>query len=272
MQDRPEIKLYLDDHRGIMIPRDFAEGTRRNLLFGVDDDTLAMLTDPDGESYWDAWDDVCRDAFVVLIGSDGNPAAEHAGALAVAKDADLEGRTDARDSVLATIPGLVRYSLYQDGALWLVPEGMSLTDSGSWVYPDEVTDDERDEFTSAYVECALWCGVMDGRSEELNSYDGNDLDDSDLTDAARLQLISDAHAFVESHISDIRRSGLEFSQAGHDFWLTRNRHGAGFWDRKHRGAMEDVALDRLAEASHAYGEMDLILTEPTEDTYQVGVL
>jgi len=38
-------------------------------------------------------------------------------------------------------------------------------------------------------------------------------------------------------------------QGGHDFWLTRNGHGAGFWDR---GA-GDVG-DRLTVAAHAWGE------------------
>ena len=42
---------------------------------------------------------------------------------------------------------------------------------------------------------------------------------------------------------------MEPAQAGHDFWLTRNRHGAGFWDRGlgERG-------QRLTDAAHVYGE------------------
>jgi hypothetical protein len=45
---------------------------------------------------------------------------------------------------------------------------------------------------------------------------------------------------------------FDYSQMGHDFWLTRNRHGAGFWDRG-LGALGD----RLTSAAHAYGEVDL---------------
>lgn len=41
-------------------------------------------------------------------------------------------------------------------------------------------------------------------------------------------------------------------RAGHDFWLTRNGHGAGFWDR----GMGKLG-DRLADAARAYGSVDL---------------
>lgn len=39
---------------------------------------------------------------------------------------------------------------------------------------------------------------------------------------------------------------------GHDFVLTRNHHGAGFWDR----GLGDLG-DRLTKASHPYGEQSL---------------
>ena len=39
--------------------------------------------------------------------------------------------------------------------------------------------------------------------------------------------------------------GYECSQAGRDFWFTRNRHGAGFWDRNLGTAGE--ALTAIAE-------------------------
>lgn len=43
-----------------------------------------------------------------------------------------------------------------------------------------------------------------------------------------------------------------------DFWLTRNRHGAGFWDR---GA-GDVGK-RLTQAAHGFGEQDVVDTGKT---------
>jgi hypothetical protein len=46
---------------------------------------------------------------------------------------------------------------------------------------------------------------------------------------------------------------------GHDFWLTRNGHGAGFWD----GELGDIG-DRLTEASKAFGEVCLTVCDDGE--------
>ena len=43
--------------------------------------------------------------------------------------------------------------------------------------------------------------------------------------------------------------------AGHDFWLTRCGHGAGFWD----GDRPEPAATVLTKASKAYGEVDLYI-------------
>jgi hypothetical protein len=41
----------------------------------------------------------------------------------------------------------------------------------------------------------------------------------------------------------------KLEQFGHDFWLTRNRHGAGFWDRG-LGSLGDA----LSELAHVAGQ------------------
>lgn len=40
---------------------------------------------------------------------------------------------------------------------------------------------------------------------------------------------------------------------GHDFWLTRNGHGSGFWDRD----LPHGAGRVLTDAAHRFGECDL---------------
>jgi hypothetical protein len=50
-------------------------------------------------------------------------------------------------------------------------------------------------------------------------------------------------------------SGDETERAGHDFWLTRNGHGCGFWD----GDWSDEVEQVLTDAAHAYGETDLYI-------------
>ena len=98
---RPEPLLYINDAHGIYVPKVFVEKSKaENLKFeGVDDNVLAeLLIGPDHEHYWDAWDEVCRNATVIT--QDG-----------------------------------VTYSIFQDGDCWLIPSGMqwSVTED-KWVW------------------------------------------------------------------------------------------------------------------------------------------
>jgi hypothetical protein len=67
---------------------------------------------------------------------------------------------------------------------------------------------------------------------------------------------NDCSAFMEENGALIAQAlavdGYSIEQAGHDFWLTRNRHGAGFWDR----GLGEVG-DKLTEAAHSEGGVDL---------------
>ena len=49
-----------------------------------------------------------------------------------------------------------------------------------------------------------------------------------------------------------QHAGYDKDQAGYDFWLTRNHHGAGFWDR----GLDGVGR-ALTDAAHVYGEVNL---------------
>lgn len=104
-----------------------------------------------------------------------------------------------------------------------------------------------DEFTRAYLECALWSSCDDDGEPLDREYSISDIDPEALAG-----MIEDCIDFQASYLDQCRAAGLSDSQSGHDFWLTRNRHGAGFWDR---GIGEAGA--RLTEAAHAYGSCDL---------------
>ena len=61
---------------------------------------------------------------------------------------------------------------------------------------------------------------------------------------------ADLIAYAETiHTTD---GDTPWAWAGHDFALTRNGHGAGFWDR----GLGDLG-DRLADAARVYGEASL---------------
>jgi len=103
-----------------------------------------------------------------------------------------------------------------------------------------------DSFTRAYLECALWASSDD---------DGNPLDDSygidDLSPECVSQAIEDCTAFQTDNADLL--ADLDDEQSGHDFWLTRNHHGAGFWDRGH----PEKISKPLTDASHVYGSVEL---------------
>ena len=53
-------------------------------------------------------------------------------------------------------------------------------------------------------------------------------------------------------------------QAGCDFWLTRNGHGTGFWDRPE--IYGDVLAEKMTKRAEAFGWGDIITNE--EVTYE----
>lgn len=124
---------------------------------------------------------------------------------------------------------------------------------------------KMDAFTRAYFEAALW-----STTDESDEQGGEPLDKnysiSDFADDTRDKMISDCADFQERFgelISDddspkIEQYGRD-EIAGHDFWLTRNGHGAGFWD----GDWPNHG-DELTNASKEYGEFYLYVGDDGE--------
>ena len=126
-----------------------------------------------------------------------------------------------------------------------------------------------DSFTRAYIEAALWSSTdEDGDPLDAN-YSATDLAPQTLAtmveDCAKFQvelasIIATARQKLDSQgelsaadWSDWEGSVSDLELAGHDFWLTRNGHGTGFWD----GDWPDDVGDALTEASKRYREVDL---------------
>lgn len=98
-----------------------------------------------------------------------------------------------------------------------------------------------------YLICALWSSVDDD-GEPLDSVYSID----DISAQTVKQMQNELNDFIESNEDLLIESGQSDEQIGHDFWLTRNGHGAGFWDRG-LGAVGD----ELSKASKSYGSADL---------------
>ena len=90
-----------------------------------------------------------------------------------------------------------------------------------------------DDFTVAYIEAALWSSTDDD-GESLDRFDVLDFADTTLC-----RIIEDCAKFQRVLGLRFRAEGACLTalpaevQAGHDFWLTRNRHGVGFWETNH---------------------------------------
>lgn len=78
--------------------------------------------------------------------------------------------------------------------------------------------------SDAYLACALWADLNDEKGEPLKGYTVFDFA-KESRDKAREELEEFIAAAGEM------LDGWDAEQVGHDFWLTRNGHGAGFWDR-----------------------------------------
>lgn len=73
----------------------------------------------------------------------------------------------------------------------------------------------------------LWSETDHDAGEPLDS----NYDLSDIADCEREEWCSEIESFVEVANDLGLLSGIGDEQLGHDFTLTRNGHGTGFWDR-----------------------------------------
>lgn len=107
---------------------------------------------------------------------------------------------------------------------------------------------EFDEFTRSYIECAIWTSE-DNRDETGNTRMDAAFTAADLAPDAKAEIIRECKDFQQANAEHLSVRNAE-SRAGHDFWLTRNRHGAGFWD----GDWPEPQATILTSMAKAYGE------------------
>lgn len=115
--------------------------------------------------------------------------------------------------------------------------------------------DRFKEFCHAYLVAAFWT-----LCEEDEILWKDQCPDASLEEPESLEQFVDSYEWIEHCLSflmlDVGDGRYvfelldddQYSQAGHDFWLTRNGHGSGFWDNGDKGYSEEVAaiLDNLS--------------------------
>lgn len=128
-----------------------------------------------------------------------------------------------------------------------------------------IAEEELDSFIQGYITCALWSSTYERLNEDTEEFETASLDDDysedDLSTEAMQTIKEDCKDFVKANKALLKRyyKAYKPSQqydviecAGHDFWLTRNGHGAGFWDRG-LGKLGE----QLADSARVYGSVDL---------------
>ena len=157
-----------------------------------------------------------------------------------------------------------------------------------------ITSDALDSFTESYIETALWastsepfgtcakcaaedkvlywnsetrkhelCADCSGEMAQHSPYEPP-LDENytadDIAPDTLARMIQDCSAFQTDNSELLEawyEAGETSKRAGHDFWLTRERHGAGFWDRFHDSCAEGKLGRKLTDAAHGFGEFNL---------------
>jgi hypothetical protein len=113
---------------------------------------------------------------------------------------------------------------------------------------------EWDAFSDSYFDTTIW-------AEKPEDCDADDvwpgcypkiLEDCDRFQRENEELLNEAYQTMRRDgYGDLRL--YDVTDAGHDFFLSRNGHGTGFWDR----GLGEVG-EKLHNAASAYGQVDVL--------------
>lgn len=119
--------------------------------------------------------------------------------------------------------------------------------------------DDRETFVRAYLETILWAETYD-HCGECAEFESTPLDREftveDFAPEAIMRATADCERFREENADtlknlDVSQTDAFWGMVAHDFWLTRNRHGAGFWD----GDYPEPHASTLTDSARSFGEL-----------------
>lgn len=121
-----------------------------------------------------------------------------------------------------------------------LPESNIILEKGDKVKIIPIKERISDSYVNSYLESLMW---SDGELDEYTVYD--------VEPNSRRQAEKDLEEFTKQAQRFLTHDADE-SQIAHDFALTRNGHGAGFWSRPE--IYGKVEADRLTELAKSFGE------------------
>jgi hypothetical protein len=113
-------------------------------------------------------------------------------------------------------------------------------------------DKKLKQFVLAYIETLLWSEgeIYDENENCIGMFDEYDLCDIALCSVK--EMVCDCKSFIEE--IEAIKIDMKTDYIAHNFCLTRNGHGTGFWDR----GLGDLG-DRLTDMCKPYGGQNLYM-------------
>lgn len=130
----------------------------------------------------------------------------------------------------------------------------------------EGVDEALEDMTNGYLEALLWTSINDDGDNFLELEYGIE----DIPEAVRDAVRDMFEDLVAHHPLAVRLYGVErrgqcapvWGSFGHDFLLTRDHHGAGFWDR----GLGELG-EHLSQIAYPYGDSEHLYVSE-DDTLQ----
>lgn len=101
-----------------------------------------------------------------------------------------------------------------------------IADTACWIFVARAIRGEC-HMLAGYTDAAIWFSPEDEQNVSLEQNYGVE----DISQGAQLQMATDCYHFFEQIKAYVDPDNdAEMHALGYDFFLTRNGHGAGFWD------------------------------------------
>lgn len=170
--------------------------------------------------------------------------------------------------------------------LEIIPHGVDVRqglDIMKRIHTDRDTENSK-YFIKSYIQAALWTEQDDlnnppededdtegeewKEKPEKKQWEKKEYTIKDLAPETLEKMTKDCIDFYNKYNELYHSAGWSDDKAAFDFWLTRNRHGSGFFDREmedldqelnykmSRATFEGIK-ESLIEAAHSYGEFHL---------------
>ena len=129
------------------------------------------------------------------------------------------------------------------------------------LYEEFTTKLNIKKIMDSYLECAIWTEEERLEEENTEGYEGEikdlipeaDLNVNNFSDDSKIKAYEDIKLFLKYAGDSV--NGIDEEQLGHDIWLSRNGHGAGFFDRGYDDDIEKILMD----SAHKIGSVDIYL-------------